>query len=70
MRLADQGLNVVLVAKPDSLLDETHAEMQSIYKNLQVRKASMTQKPHMNYAPCELGVMTSNSVSIGCCGPQ
>lgn len=43
MRLADQGVNVVLVAKPDSLLDDTHAEMQSTYKNLQVRKASINQ---------------------------
>lgn len=41
MRLADQGINVVLVAKPDNLLDETYAEMQSIYKNQQVRKASL-----------------------------
>lgn len=44
MRLADQGVNVILVAKPDSLLDDTHAEMQSTYKNLQVRKASMNQR--------------------------
>lgn len=43
MRLADQGVNVVLVAKPDSLLDDTHAEMQSTYTNLQVRKASINQ---------------------------
>ena len=47
MRLADQGINVVLVAKPDRLLDETHAEMQSIYKNLQVRKACMTPTTHV-----------------------
>lgn len=45
MRLADQGVNVVLVAKPDELLNDTHAEMQSIYKNLQIRKASMALKP-------------------------
>lgn len=42
-RLADQGVNVILVAKPDSLLDDTHAEMQSTYKHLQVRKASTNQ---------------------------
>lgn len=40
MRLADQGLNVVLVAKPDNLLDETCTEMQGVYKHLQIRKAS------------------------------
>ena len=48
MRLADQGISVVLVAKPDSLLDETYAEMKSIYKNLQVRKASMSPTAQMN----------------------
>lgn len=39
--MADQGINVVLIAKPDKLLDETYAEMQGIYKHLQIRKASM-----------------------------
>ena len=37
-RLADQGLNVVLVAKPDELLDATHAELQTSYPKLQFRK--------------------------------
>lgn len=37
-RLADQGLNVVLVAKPDDLLDATHTELQTTYPKLQFRK--------------------------------
>ncbi|KAL3143531.1 hypothetical protein ABBQ38_002330 [Trebouxia sp. C0009 RCD-2024] len=41
LRMADQGINVVLVAKPDNLLDETYAEMQGIYKHLQIRKVAV-----------------------------
>ena len=37
-RLADQGLNIVLVAKPDDLLDTTHVELQETYPKLQFRK--------------------------------
>ena len=37
-KLADQGLNVVLVAKPDDLLDATYAELQEVYPKLQFRK--------------------------------
>jgi len=42
-RLADQGLNVVLVAKPDDLLDATHTELQTTYPKLQFRKVKMPQ---------------------------
>jgi len=38
IRLADQGLNVVLVAKPDDLLDATHTELQTTYPKLQFRR--------------------------------
>ena len=37
IRLADQGLNVVLVAKPDNLLDEAYVQMQQTYPELQFR---------------------------------
>ncbi|DBB17130.1 TPA: hypothetical protein ACH3X3_014207 [Trebouxia sp. C0006] len=40
-RLADQGLNVVLVAKPDDLLDATHTELQTTYPKLQFRKVAV-----------------------------
>ena len=52
MRLADQGINVVLVAKPDNLLEETHAEMQSVYESLQIRKASLTFESTFNHSAC------------------
>lgn len=42
IRLAAQGINVVLVAKPDSMLDETHDELQATFPTLQFRKASTT----------------------------
>ena len=38
-RLAKQGLNVVLVALQDDLLDATHAELAAEYPALQFRKA-------------------------------
>ncbi|KAL0034074.1 hypothetical protein WJX79_007286 [Trebouxia sp. C0005] len=40
-RLADQGLNVVLVAKPDELLDAAYTELQTTYPKLQFRKVAV-----------------------------
>lgn len=37
-KLASQGLNVVLVALGDSLLDSTHAELSEAYPKVQFRK--------------------------------
>lgn len=38
MRLASQGVNVVLVAKPDNMLEVTHQELETTFPNLQFRK--------------------------------
>lgn len=65
LRMADQGINVVLVAKPDNLLDETYAEMQGIYKHLQIRKAStMLYNKESTHSQ---SFMTMMYVSTGCC---
>lgn len=38
-KLAAQGLNVVLVALGDRLLDEAHAELQTAFPDVEFRKA-------------------------------
>ena len=37
-RLAVQGVNVVLVAKPDDVLHATHEELQTAFPELEFRK--------------------------------
>lgn len=41
LRLASQGVNVVLVAKPDNILNNTHDELQTAFPNLQFRKVGV-----------------------------
>lgn len=40
-RLADQGLNVVLVALPDDMLDTTHEQLVADYPGVQFRKVRL-----------------------------
>ena len=47
-RLADQGLNVVLVALPDDMLDTTHEQLVADYPGLQFRKVR-ARGPHKQH---------------------
>ena len=40
-RCAEQGLNVVLVARPDDFLDATFAELKETYPEVQFRKVAV-----------------------------
>ena len=42
-KLASQGVNVVLVALQDRLLDDTHAELQQSFPELEFRKVKLKQ---------------------------
>lgn len=43
-RLADQGLNVVLVALPDDILETTYEQLVADYPSVQFRKVCLTHK--------------------------
>lgn len=47
-RLADQGLNVVVVALPDDTLETTHEQLVADYPSVQFRKVCRSCQP-----PCE-----------------
>ena len=61
-KLASQGLNVVIVAYPDSVLDNTEDEMKSAFPQTQIRKVlSCNRKDAMFLSEAQVGVNLSGN---------
>jgi len=61
-RLADQGLNVVLVALPDDILETTYEQLAADYPSVQFRKVcSSSQEKECFGAMAAAGLSTQAS---------
>lgn len=49
-RLAQQGLNVVLVALDDALLEKTYADLKAKYPSITIRKVMIAAKASRHLA--------------------